>query len=181
MAPSDDVEALFADRMRQRREQLGISTRGFAGRMRDRGFDWHHTTVQRTEQAKRPIRLAEASSVAAILDVNLEYLTTPINKLDREIPQVTPEMLAEAESEVARLQAGFEQGKEIERKARERYHQAEVNLSNASKESAQARLALEAAKEGLREIESLLINYTSMIPYMRTSLQAEEELRDEGH
>jgi transcriptional regulator with XRE-family HTH domain len=76
-APPLKTEEIFASQMRRRRAQLGISTRTFAERMRQQGHEWHHTTVQRTESSKRPVRLDEAVSIAAILNVSLSQLLRP--------------------------------------------------------------------------------------------------------
>ncbi len=68
------IDRLVADRIRQHRTDLGISTRTLAIRMRQQGHDWYHTTVQRTEAAKRPIRVAELAALAVALRTSMAAL-----------------------------------------------------------------------------------------------------------
>lgn len=170
-AASDGVEELFANRMRQRREQLGISTRAFAEKMREQGFDWHHTTVQRTEQAKRPIRLAEASSVAALLETDLGYLIAPISEPVEEVPEIRPEMLAQAEEEYEQLRAQLAEARAEERAAAIRLQQAQETAHMASQEHSVARAVMDSASARMGQLERHLAEQTKLVTIIRNSLQ----------
>lgn len=69
-----EFERLVAGRIRRRRTGLDISQRTLADRMRHHGHNWHHTTVQRTEAGKRPLRLGELASIADALRTTVTAL-----------------------------------------------------------------------------------------------------------
>ncbi|MGI5162735.1 hypothetical protein ACQEU3_47015 [Spirillospora sp. CA-253888] len=61
----------FVQRLTARRTELGIAQRRLAERMVGAGFDWHHSTVARTEHGERHLRLDEAQALAQILAMPL--------------------------------------------------------------------------------------------------------------
>ncbi|MGI5232886.1 helix-turn-helix domain-containing protein [Actinoallomurus sp. CA-142502] len=135
-APPDGIEEVFGRRMRRRREELGISTRTFAARMRSQGFEWHHTTVQRVESAKRPARLGEAASIAAILSTELERLLQP---------ETDPAVIAALEREHdAYVQASTE--------ARARLRDAEAERAEHEAHAHDAMQALLASRQRVQEL-----------------------------
>lgn len=78
MTAASDLQRAFGERLLVAREAAGLTQRALAQRMRDLGFSWHYTTVQRTEQATRPPRLDEAVVLAALLHIDLMALGTPL-------------------------------------------------------------------------------------------------------
>ncbi len=61
----------FVRRAAIHREHQRLSQAELARRMKAQGFPWHPMTVQRTESGERPLRLDEASALAAILGMPL--------------------------------------------------------------------------------------------------------------
>jgi transcriptional regulator with XRE-family HTH domain len=112
MEPAE-AEVLFGRRLRQRREQVGLSTRVLAERMQERGFEWNHNTVLKTEAAKRPVRLIEALTLSSILEIYLGSLLQP--ELDEEKRGLREELtlLSARQMEVIdrarRLETAFEE------------------------------------------------------------------------
>ena len=68
---TDTAEAVFGVRLRALRQRMGFTQAELAREMRRAGFNWHQTTVAKTEAAQRPIRVNEADHVAAIFGVSL--------------------------------------------------------------------------------------------------------------
>jgi len=54
-----------------RREQAGHSQSELARQMKQRGFNWHQATVNRTESGERPLRVDEALTLATIIGLPL--------------------------------------------------------------------------------------------------------------
>ncbi|MFI5729177.1 multiprotein-bridging factor 1 family protein [Kribbella sp. NPDC051587] len=71
-------EALFAENMRRRREELGWSQGELARKMQDAGWEnFHQTTVSRIEKGERPIRLNEARGLAGVMDAAVAEMLRP--------------------------------------------------------------------------------------------------------
>lgn len=66
---SSRVEENFATNLREYRETQGVSQEELARRMTARGFGFSQATVWKIEQNKRPVRLGEATALAAALQV----------------------------------------------------------------------------------------------------------------
>lgn len=67
--PGRLLERVFAENVRARREELGVSQGEIARRMARRGWDgFHQTTISRIEKYERPVRLGEAQALAEVLD-----------------------------------------------------------------------------------------------------------------
>jgi len=69
---SQDAERRFGKRLRELRKLRGWSQEQVASQMRALGHGWQQTTVTKTEAADRPIRLNEAASLAALLDLGVD-------------------------------------------------------------------------------------------------------------
>lgn len=72
-APTDQ-EIWFGENLRRLREQLGVSQSGLAREMAERGFQFHQTTISRIEAGDRPVRLAEATTLAEIVRTSVSML-----------------------------------------------------------------------------------------------------------
>ena len=68
---SETAEVVFGARLRALRRSQGVTQAELAGEMRRAGFNWHQTTVAKTEAAQRPVRVNEANHAAAIFGVSL--------------------------------------------------------------------------------------------------------------
>lgn len=131
-SPPLDYESVFGRRMRQRREELGISTRAFAEMMRANGYDWHHATVQRTESAKRPVRLNETVVIAHLLDAPLGLLLRP--EADPADIDAIKTMIAAAEERADRADVDSRKARASEQKAREELEMAQIRWERAREE-----------------------------------------------
>lgn len=65
--------------MRDQREAKGWSQTEFAKRLSDRGLPFHQTTVQRIENGRRPLKLAEALVIAEVLETKFETMLRAIS------------------------------------------------------------------------------------------------------
>lgn len=54
-----------------------MSQKALADAMRDAGYKWSQSTVWSVEQGTRPLKLAEASVLAGVLDTQVEFLLSP--------------------------------------------------------------------------------------------------------
>lgn len=62
-----------------------MSQRDLGQRMKARGWKWTHVTVGLVEKGERPLRLAEAQDIAAVLDADLEQLLLDSSTADVEM------------------------------------------------------------------------------------------------
>jgi len=69
-----ELDSSFGRRARERRQLLGLSQAAVSSVMEAHGFQWHQTTVAKTESGERPPRLAEAAVLAVVLNVPLSAL-----------------------------------------------------------------------------------------------------------
>lgn len=65
------VETAFGEALRHVRREMGWSQEAVAEAMRSRGFDFHQTSVSKTETAERSVRLAEADALADVFGIPL--------------------------------------------------------------------------------------------------------------
>jgi transcriptional regulator with XRE-family HTH domain len=114
---------IFARRLREHRQAAGLSQRDIADEMRAEGFEWHQTTAQRVETAKRSIHLNEAVALAAILGVDLAVLLRPENDDKRAL-------LDEFDDLTEQYNTLYDQYKYAELQV----HAANANIANAIKE-----------------------------------------------
>lgn len=86
------AEELAGQELKRLRTERGWSQEEVARRMTSSGYDWHQTTVGRTESAARPLRVNEAVLLAAIFEVPITQLLVPaamkISDIDTEISAI---------------------------------------------------------------------------------------------
>lgn len=70
------IDELFAQRVREQREQVGMSQSELGRRMAALGWPWHPQTVQRVEGGTRKVSIGEAEAIAEILGTSTLMLTT---------------------------------------------------------------------------------------------------------
>jgi transcriptional regulator with XRE-family HTH domain len=73
-----DHEAAFGARVRSLRKTRGWSQERLAEQMQLLGFGWLQSTVAKTENGQRPLRLNEAAALAEVLGVPLAQATQPL-------------------------------------------------------------------------------------------------------
>lgn len=70
-----NVDVMVGHRMRELREQQGLSQQGFVNQLAARGIlQWHQTTVGKVESGQRPVRVDEAMAIADTLGVLVQDL-----------------------------------------------------------------------------------------------------------
>lgn len=71
-------ESQFVENVQRLRELKGWSQGELARRMADEGWDgFHQTTISRIEKGQRPVRLAEARTLASVLGSQVGIMTAP--------------------------------------------------------------------------------------------------------
>jgi transcriptional regulator with XRE-family HTH domain len=73
-----DHEAAFGARVRSLRKTRGWSQEHLAEQMQMLGHNWLQSTVTKTENGQRPLRLNEAAALAEVLAVPLAEATRPL-------------------------------------------------------------------------------------------------------
>lgn len=68
------LEAVLATQLRGARLARGWSQAEVAEKMKSRGYDWHQTTVAKTEASARPLRVNELQALASSLGLSLAAL-----------------------------------------------------------------------------------------------------------
>ena len=67
-------ETTFVENMQSLRERRKMSQTEFARQMQRHGFGFHQPTVARIEAGERPVKLAEAFAIAAVLRTSFESM-----------------------------------------------------------------------------------------------------------
>lgn len=88
---SSSPEAAFGGRVRALRLAKGWSQAELAARVAAHLPGWAQTTVAKTEAATRPIRLNEASGLAAALEVPLQQLLDALEDVETSRARITLE------------------------------------------------------------------------------------------
>lgn len=162
------AEQLAGRELKRLRTDRGWSQEAVARRMTASGYDWHQTTVGRTESATRPLRVNEAVVLAAIFEVPITQLLIPatmkLSDVDQEIAD-TEEALARVAKLAAEFEPNVEQISAIHLKVTEAYRK----LTNAT-EKLEDRLKL------LREIQRVIKIGHQMPPDLAAQLAAVGEL-----
>lgn len=86
----EDPEARFAATMKQAREELGWSQGALAKELVAAGLEgFHQTTVSRIEKLERPVRLAEALTIASVFHRDVQSMTSYTVQLQPELRGVS--------------------------------------------------------------------------------------------
>jgi len=161
------AEQLADQELKRLRNERGWSQEEVARRMTASGYDWHQTTVGRTESAARPLRVNEAVVLAAIFEVPITQLLVPaamkLSDVEGEIKE-TEEALAEVKKMVGEFQLKVEQLSAIQHQAAEMYRK----MTSAT-EGLEGRLKL------LREIQRIIKAGHQMPPDLAAQLAAAAE------
>lgn len=82
----EDPEARFAATMKEAREELGWSQGALAKELVAAGLEgFHQTTVSRIEKLERPVRLAEALTIANVFHRDVQSMTSYTVQLQPEL------------------------------------------------------------------------------------------------
>src|SRR5271165_3299445 len=65
------IDERVAERIREQREEVGLSQSELARRMAALGWPWHPQTVQRIEGNQRKVTIGEAEALAGILGTSI--------------------------------------------------------------------------------------------------------------
>lgn len=71
---NQSADEAFAVNLRQAREDAGLSQEAVAQEMRERGFRFHQTTVNKIETGERKVPVGEATELAAVLGIPLDTM-----------------------------------------------------------------------------------------------------------
>ena len=82
MAEHPGFDAQVGHNVQVLRETLGLTQTTLAESMTAAGHTWHQQTVVKVEKGARPLRLAEAVQLAAVLRVDLALLHSPEGLLE---------------------------------------------------------------------------------------------------
>lgn len=74
--PSDFSDSIFARRLREVRQQAGVTQQQVADRMTKVGHKLHRSAVAKIELGERPVTIGEAIQLASILGVPLMEMVT---------------------------------------------------------------------------------------------------------
>jgi transcriptional regulator with XRE-family HTH domain len=74
--PSDLPDSIFARRLREVRQQAGVTQQQLAARMTEVGHKLHRSAVAKIELGERPVTIGEAIQLAGILGVPVMELVT---------------------------------------------------------------------------------------------------------
>jgi transcriptional regulator with XRE-family HTH domain len=74
--PSDLSDSIFARRLREVRQQAGVTQQQLAARMTEVGHKLHRSAVAKVELGERPVTIGEAVQLAGVLGVPLMELIT---------------------------------------------------------------------------------------------------------
>lgn len=162
------AEQLAGQELRRLRNERAWSQEEVARRMTASGYDWHQTTVGRTETAARPLRVNEAVVLSAIFEVPVTQLLVPaamkLSDVDQEIED-TEEALAEIKVMMAEFQLKIEQLSAIQNQVTETHRK----MTSAA-EGVENRLKL------LRQIQRIIKTGHQMPPDLAAQLAATAEL-----
>ncbi|PKV95898.1 hypothetical protein ATK30_6831 [Amycolatopsis echigonensis] len=161
-----ETEAAFAARVREVREERGISQTALARSLRDYGINIDGTAITRIEKAasresgSRAIRLGEAAAISDALGSSLEDMMRPQPELTEQIKEARKHLefisreLATLTARRADVQHHLNQLEE-QAKLRTELRQLMLALEAAEMDAASARLDYEVAAHRLKEEESL--------------------------
>lgn len=106
------------------RKLQALSQENLAARMKERGHDWHQTTVSKVEGGQRDVTLREAYDVALELNRHLrDFLKGEAS--EHEAATAEYEAASARADEARRWYADVKRGFEI---AKDRLHEAEVSV-----------------------------------------------------
>lgn len=74
--PSDFSDSIFARRLREVRQQAGMTQQQLADRMAEVGHKLHRSAVAKIELGERPVTIGEAVQLAGVLGIPLMELVT---------------------------------------------------------------------------------------------------------
>lgn len=161
------AEQLAGQELKRLRNERGWSQEEVARRMTASGYDWHQTTVGRTESAARPLRVNEAVVLATIFEVPITQLLVPaamkLSDVEGEIKD-TEEALAEVKKMLEEFQLKMEEFSAIQHHVTETYRK----ITSAT-EGLEGRLKL------LREIQRIIKAGHHMPPDLAAQLAAAAE------
>lgn len=183
MALSEDLNSSIGRAVRHYRESANLSQSYLARRMQDHAHNWYQVTVARTEAGQRPLRLDEALTLAAILDVAVEDLYQRPSEVDEY--HLAMAELASYEGLLTELQYRLEAAKKDEAIAQERSLEARARFETAQEEYEHSVHALDRARYELMRNQEMCEEYNSQVSYLRLKVErlqasrdAEEAIRD---
>lgn len=183
MALSDELNSSIGRAVRHYRDNAELTQTQLARKMQEHAHNWYQVTVARTEAGQRPLRLDEALTLAAILDVAVEDLYQQPSEVD-EYDLLAAE-LAGSEELLRQLQYELDVSRRHEALVEQRWMDARARYESALEEYEQLGQELGAAREELARTNEMYQRYSERVTYARYKLErlqasrtAEEVARD---
>ena len=143
------VEADFAENIRRWRERRGLSQDALAQQMADLGFPFHQATIYKIEKGERPVRLAEALALSALLDQHVSDLTEgPVD--DETYTR------AQAEAALDRAKVALADAEAYLAAAEREVDKQRLELRRKERELSNVRLNARAAREAVEDLTKLV-------------------------
>lgn len=178
----EDVNDAIGTAVRRYREHLGMSQQELGRRMSQLGFSWHQMTVQRTETAKRALRLDEAVALASIFDIPIEDLyrqDADEESYERVLNELTiyEETLATTQARVAEFHARANYLGQEAMEARRRFDDAQLAYDQAVRAAQESAELLAAEQRALADYDARVDSLRSQLERLRAGRDAEDVLR----
>jgi transcriptional regulator with XRE-family HTH domain len=131
------AEQVAGARIREIRIARHLTQSALATAMNALGHSWHQTTAAKTEAAERPLRLNEATDLAGVLGVEIDYLLTPpltgLSAASQDLRELLrlEEIAEKLEAEAMELHREFKQKAEDAQLARRQIKEARERLHAA--------------------------------------------------
>lgn len=105
---SSVIDDVFGENLKKYRERKGLTQEALNNEMVKRGFEFHPTTIYRIEKGRRRVLIGEAVTLAEVLDVPLDQLTSPGEDSERailfQVKQIAREHLEDISRAIAYLE-----------------------------------------------------------------------------
>jgi transcriptional regulator with XRE-family HTH domain len=137
MKGTQSPEQVAGARIREIRLARHMTQAALAKAMKALGYNWLQTTIAKVEAAERPLRLNEATDLAGVLGVEIDYLLTPpltgmlaVSKDFRELLRLE-EIAERLEAEAMELHREYKLKSEDAQLARRQMGEARERLAAA--------------------------------------------------
>ncbi|GAB3154174.1 hypothetical protein GCM10027258_57670 [Amycolatopsis stemonae] len=184
-----EVDATFAARARQAREEQGMSQAALAHKLRNYGIHIDGTAITRIEKnatndsGARTIRLAEALAISNALGKTLDDMLRPAPELSEQMRQVREELarITEAASYTKMRQAELAallRDLEYKQELKDRLRNAEARLIDAKEWEHAAQSEMDSAAHALMTTREMTTDSAEIGRVQEALMQAETRFAD---